>query len=550
MKSIGFKNFRRFEELLPLQLGDITFFVGANNAGKSTAVKAMMLMLDNLASRSVVNRNNIFEPPGFRLDANRIHEVHIGTFGRALHRPYPETKELTIAATIDNYLVRYTITGDTDSRQANADVAKIEVENVVDKVCYVFDFQNGESVVNYNTSVLKKYAVGIDEGVPFEYILRRGGVQGYRRETREKMEMQQQLEQLLQTKARLQHEQKREDNPIEIARINSELQSIEKNIKTIQKMADPFEGKLKEEDVEYKSTIKISHRMMVGNFVSAVIEGLTEDFVGEEESSEDYSSASADRKYDKLSKQKKAFLMMLMSDARQLSMVVRSNRIEYISAHAASQKVLFSIEDKNDYMAGVIREFKQRSIMPGSKEDLFVTTWMKNLQIGLDYQIEPISGEAYTMDITNMCGETMPLADLGMGSIQMMILLLKLATIINANRGEGCVIIVEEPEQNIHPKLQSKLADLIAYVNREYGFRFVIETHSEYLIRRTQAMIATEEVQFEKNPFKVYYFPEEGEPYDMVYQESGLFKKKFDEGFFDEASRQHVVVIKKVRELQ
>ena len=49
---------------------------------------------------------------------------------------------------------------------------------------------------------------------------------------------------------------------------------------------------------------------------------------------------------------------------------------------------------------------------------------------------------------------------------------------------------------------------------------------------------------------QVYYFPEDGEPYDMVYQQSGMFENKFDEGFFDEASKQQFSVIKKAREIQ
>ena len=36
MNKIGFKNFRKFQELDPLDLSPITFFVGENNAGKST----------------------------------------------------------------------------------------------------------------------------------------------------------------------------------------------------------------------------------------------------------------------------------------------------------------------------------------------------------------------------------------------------------------------------------------------------------------------------------------------------------------------------------
>ncbi len=102
------------------------------------------------------------------------------------------------------------------------------------------------------------------------------------------------------------------------------------------------------------------------------------------------------------------------------------------------------------------------------------------------------------------------------------------------------LIIVEEPEQNLHPKVQSKLADLFAYLNKVRGFKFLIETHSEYLIRRTQVLVSEmglSETDLEKqNPFKVYYFPAKGNPYDMGYRSDGRFSEEFRSGFFNEAS--------------
>ena len=41
MRQIGFKNFRKFENFPVIDLSPITIFVGENNAGKSTVVKAM-----------------------------------------------------------------------------------------------------------------------------------------------------------------------------------------------------------------------------------------------------------------------------------------------------------------------------------------------------------------------------------------------------------------------------------------------------------------------------------------------------------------------------
>jgi predicted ATPase len=154
-----------------------------------------------------------------------------------------------------------------------------------------------------------------------------------------------------------------------------------------------------------------------------------------------------------------------------------------------------------------------------------------------------------------MVGREMELADLGLGYIQIMILLLKLATFISRYEGPTTptpTIVIEEPEQNLHPKLQSMLADLFADIYNDYGFRFIIETHSEYIIRSVQNIVLQqsyrdqEELE-QKNPFKVYYFPTTRAPYDMGFQPSGRFKNKFDSGFFDEAGRLHMTIIKHER---
>ena len=51
MNQIGFKNFRKFEVLRPLELSPVTIFVGENNAGKSTVVKALLSVLEFIQTR-------------------------------------------------------------------------------------------------------------------------------------------------------------------------------------------------------------------------------------------------------------------------------------------------------------------------------------------------------------------------------------------------------------------------------------------------------------------------------------------------------------------
>ena len=127
-----------------------------------------------------------------------------------------------------------------------------------------------------------------------------------------------------------------------------------------------------------------------------------------------------------------------------------------------------------------------------------------------------------------------------------MVLLLRLATIFH-NRwsdDDPTIIVIEEPEQNLHPKVQSFLADLFLEVNKEYNCNFIIETHSEYIIRKTQVLVAQENYEDddalkENNPFMVYYFDGDNEKkpyYQMEYRTDGKFSNEFGPGFFDIAS--------------
>ncbi len=68
MIEFGFKNFRKFQDLTPLELGGVTIFVGENNAGKSSFSKGLMLMLHNLREMrplGFLNRDFILKPIQF-----------------------------------------------------------------------------------------------------------------------------------------------------------------------------------------------------------------------------------------------------------------------------------------------------------------------------------------------------------------------------------------------------------------------------------------------------------------------------------------------------
>jgi predicted ATPase len=93
----------------------------------------------------------------------------------------------------------------------------------------------------------------------------------------------------------------------------------------------------------------------------------------------------------------------------------------------------------------------------------------------------------------------------------------------------------------MHPAYQSKLAVFFQMVHDKFRLNFIVETHSEYLVRRSQVLVARQQFKDddelnEKNPFAVYYFPTDKNPYEMIYRTDGNFSNEFGTGFYDESA--------------
>ncbi|MBQ0121546.1 MAG: AAA family ATPase [Bacteroidales bacterium] len=225
-------------------------------------------------------------------------------------------------------------------------------------------------------------------------------------------------------------------------------------------------------------------------------------------------------------------------------------QIHYIEAHNAPHTMLINRNDKNDFLAQTLNFYSQ---LPSAKRTMceeFAKKWLSKFDVCENFYIKPDeTGEAFTVRINS--GEH--LAQKGTGSIQMFILVLRLATEIA--KGRKVMMLIEEPEQNLHPKLQSLLADMFfeVYEKSDGRIQLVVETHSEYLVRKLQVIAAqniergsytTEEVN---ENIKVMFFPENGCTYSMEFDDYGYFIRDFATGFFDEAGRSYRELVRMER---
>jgi predicted ATP-dependent endonuclease of OLD family len=249
-------------------------------------------------------------------------------------------------------------------------------------------------------------------------------------------------------------------------------------------------------------------------------------------------------------------LQMILDDKRLTNFTkdfkkrIEFEEIIYLGANLNKQSPLFLLSDEHNQLSQAIHSFAQlneinstQDIYKHDEEIIFLLKWIRQFKIGLDFEIKPINGIAYNFNFSKEIKPSFvhPLSEMGMGSIQLMTLLLRLATLIRKSKKEIKIfmVVVEEPELNLHPNFQSKLCDLFYEVHKKYqNIRFVIETHSEYIIRKSQ-LIGKENKLFEDNttnPFNVIYFDNKNGPYEMIYRPDGKFSNEFGTGFFDEST--------------
>ena len=142
-------------------------------------------------------------------------------------------------------------------------------------------------------------------------------------------------------------------------------------------------------------------------------------------------------------------------------------------------------------------------------------------------------------------GQKTLLQDNGYGTIQLFSVLLYFS--INKRYDDELnnqTYIIKEPERNLHPALQSKLGqEFSIYVSPQIwnnNRRILAETHSEYLIRKIQTIVAKKELK--KEDVIIYYIHKNrgsNNKYATVKKitlnDRGVMSEAFGSGFFDES---------------
>jgi predicted ATP-dependent endonuclease of OLD family len=455
MNSIAFKNFRRFRDLTSILYGGITFLVGRNNSGKSTLVKALLL-LDNY-----FKSGNIYS---FSFSNMVLEDANIVTYGRALNRKANKAKEnfIWFEQGIENYLIELTISGEDEKTFGN-------VQTLI-----ITDTHEG---IEYNFNIANKH-ITINKSYKHELAMVIRSVSA---------------------------EIKKQLADIEKQLANTDLKKTSKEYIELNAKKESLNNQLKnakfDPDEVAENTFSVAEDFNCKNSLAEIVTDLLDHSTVQYQ--QDFAATQKEKQPSEKFIDLQAFNDIGFSNIEEsfqyFMRIMQGFSITYLGANTIKQSALFSIRDKDNALAQAIHEYMQLGINQGDKEHRFVLKWMKDeFKVGEDFSISMVAGEAYQMKIHSN-DEEMHLADLGMGSIQIMLLLLRIACCIRKIENEEndsnddryrvtnrTTLIIEEPELNLHPALQSKLADLFHNVHINFKIDFLVETHSEYLIRKME----------------------------------------------------------------
>jgi AAA domain, putative AbiEii toxin, Type IV TA system/Protein of unknown function (DUF3696) len=116
-----------------------------------------------------------------------------------------------------------------------------------------------------------------------------------------------------------------------------------------------------------------------------------------------------------------------------------------------------------------------------------VIDWCEYLGIADAVEVEPMGKMGHQLRL-KVGGTLRDPTAIGVGASQ---LLPVVALVLGADA--GAIVLMEQPELHLHPKVQSRLADFL--IRARPDVRLVIETHSENLITRLRLRVAEQQVQ-------------------------------------------------------
>ena len=529
MQQIAVKNFRVFGEPAVFDLSPVTILTGRNNAGKSSLIKALLLLADFIEQD---------DQTVLRLDGPRAARHKITSFENLKNWEVAENT-VRLSYTMGDVQLEYEFGRHTEPIMAQLTCFRIIVPALKEELelklvekeenAYCFSVRQGliDYIVNEGTYLALQSQGFLSEATKTENRLVSLDEEIARKQAQFESHPEMLLYQAVSSA---------------FAQLSSKRDELLERIQELKASAESH--KVRDKGLVYFGQVNVDDVDLGTTTLARIIQqGLVA-----------YVEADASRptqQFKYLAEQVRSTLVRFYQELQQLMRFP----LAHLSPNRTYQSRLYFSQQMGSEITSIVEAFMHRGIRRGSAADKFLRHWLPLFNVGDSVNVTPVEGMAFkiTINVTGRKGSPINLADLGFGAGQILTILLQIASVIERQeeraaagkvRNVAAVLLIEEPEANLHPRLQSLLAVLFEEITRSYSIRLVVETHSEYLIRKLQLLVASSGVDEDYGKNVVLYYMdqslgENGLPVASARRitilPDGKLSDSFGNGFFDEA---------------
>ena len=533
MQRIELNNFRVFGSPADFDLAPVTVLTGKNNSGKSSLIKAFLVLADYLEQN---------DQTVLRLDGPRAEKHKINNYEQLKNWSRTNLTNVTLGYSTGEFDLTYEFDQHENSQRLalfrftvllRTSGEKLELERL--------SRTNGSYQLSVRKSLMDYLSASDEERQ------RVTDSASHDKEVTKAMRSLVNVENWLARRESLEsftiEELEADEDKADAARDFQEMD--EKRVRLLNKVEDLQNAARLDKE---SASIYILAQVLLGERISgytipALVQLALEKFVLKEKNSKAYKFQSAEVEK-----------RLLRAAGKRVKELMNCPGF-HLGPNRTYQSRLI-IPQQGSEISTIVESFMLTGVSEGSTADIFLTRWLKEFDIGQSVLIEPIEQMAFKIIVLK--GEhQVNLADLGYGAGQLLTVLLHIAAIIQRLENESttrdkrqtaaALAIIEEPEANLHPQLQSLLAQLFLETARDYPILFLLETHSEYLIRKLQFLVASGQHQPEE---VILHYLDLPESRHIRILPDGKLSQPFGAGFFDEAGNEMLALHRLQRKSQ
>jgi len=476
MQRIELDNFRVFGSPASFDLAPVTVLTGKNNSGKSSLIKAFLVLADYLEQD---------DQTVLRLDGPRSAKHRITSFASLRNNSVSDFENVSFSYATGDFVFEYDFDNDLDSTKAALFQFIIHSTVLKDKLVLqrissargVFELSVSQNFIDYLTGSPEEKDRIVGEGY-YERELAQA-----RKDLRFFQNGDTQL-----VKNELGDMERMSGAWLESPSVIEERQRLTRRIEALQEMVGVAKTNA---GVFFRSEVTLQEKGLIAFTIPDLVqEALAIYIVGD-----------SAKRVKKFKFQDAASERKLLVTFRQRVVELMSFSPYHLGPNRTHQARLFIPQQGSSEIGAVAKAFVQARVAKDGLADQFLQAWLDRFEIGKRVDVNPFYDTGYSITVAiEGLEEPTSLADLGYGSGQLLAILLHIATVIQERetlsklRGQelavSAIILIEEPEANLHPFLQSLLAEMFLEVAKQHRLLVIVETHSEYMLRKMQLLVA------------------------------------------------------------